>query len=210
MQSGLRVLVAVPCEIERAGLCLFVADAGFEVVAEASDGHGAVELAEECDPDVAVVDSSMPDLPALGLVHFLTRKCPGLQVLLYTDRCSRDWMDVALREGVRAFVLKTRVHKHLAPALRALADHRPYCEEAVDDVLLDDLLESGPHPATMELTSREWQVLQMAVEERSTKEMAQALGVSPKTIESFRTQVRRKLGFRTRADLIRYSLSRTK
>ena len=199
----MRVLVTVPAEVERAGLCLLVEDAGHRVVAEAADGHSSLALAQEREPDIAIVDTTIPDVPALGLVHFLSQKYPGLQVLLYTERCSRDWMQVALGEGVRAFVLKRRVGKHLAPALRALADHRPYWEEAVDDALLDDLLERGP-PPTMELTSREWQILQMSAEERTTKEMARTMGIAPKTVDQLRARLRRKMGFRSKADLARY------
>jgi DNA-binding NarL/FixJ family response regulator len=204
MRPDLRVLVAVPAEVERAGLCLMVKDAGHHVVAEAANGHSALALAQEFEPDVAILDATIPDVPALGVVHFLSQKCPGLQVLLFTEKCTMEWIHVALREGVRAFVLKRRVGKHLAPALRALSDRRPYWEEAVNDDVLDELLECGPRPPTMGLTSREWQVLQMAAEERSTKEMARTIGIAPRTIEFYRRMLRRKMGFRSKADLARY------
>ena len=200
----MRVLVAVPVEVERAGLSLMVADAGHQVVAEAADGQTALALAQERDPDIAIIDANIPDVPVLGLAHFFAQKCPGTQVTLYTESCSREWMLVALREGVRAFVLKREAGKHLAPALRALSDCRPYWEHAVDDALLDELLGCGPPPPTMGLTSREWQVLQMAAEERTTKEMARVLGIAPKTVTCFRTRLRRKMGFRSKADLARY------
>ena len=204
----MRVLVAVPAEVERAGLCLLVQDAGHKVVAEAADGHTALALAQERDPDIAFIDTAIPDVPALGLTHFLAQKCPGLQVLLYTEACSRELMHLALREGVRAFVLKREIGRHLAPALRALSDRRPYWENAVDDELLDQLLGCSPPPPTMGLTSREWQVLQMAAEERTTKEMAGVLGIAPDAVASFRTRLRRKMGFRSRADLARYVAQR--
>src|SRR4051812_12449143 len=205
---AMRVLVAVPAEVERAGLILMVQDAGHHVVGEAADAQSALALAEERAPDVAIVDSTIPDVPALGLVHFLMQRCPGLQVLLYTDRCHRDWMEAALREGVRAFVLKRQVGNNLSRALCALSDHRPYWEDAVDDDVLDDLLGRGPRPPPNRLTSREWQVLQMAAEERTAKEMARAIGVSPRTVETFRTSLRRKLCFRSKADLHRYVAQR--
>lgn len=200
----MRVLVTLPAEVERAGLCLLVKDAGHHVVAEAADGQKALALAQEHEPDIAIIDAAIPDVPALGLAHFFGQKCPGVQLLLFTERCNREWMHVAIREGVRAFVLKRHVGKHLAPAIRALSDQRPYWEEAVDDAILDELLECGPRPPTMGLTSREWQVLQMAAEERTTKEMAQTMGIAPKTVDHFRAQLRRKMGFRSKADLARY------
>jgi DNA-binding NarL/FixJ family response regulator len=194
-------MVVVPHEVERAGLCLLVEDAGYRVVAEAADGCTALALAQETEPDVVIVDFKIADVPALALVHFIMRKCPGTQILLYTERCERDWIGLALREGVRAFVLKGQIPKHLKPALRALSDNRPYWEDAIDDEVLDEYLQRGSRSA---LSSREWQVLQLAGEERTSKEMARLLGVSPKTIACVRTQLRRKLGFRNRADLIRY------
>lgn len=205
-QPELRVLVTVPGEVERAGLCLLVKDAGHRVIAEAANGQAALALAQEREPDVAIIDAKIPDVPTLGLVHFLSRKCPGLQVLLFTERCSMDWVEVALREGVRAFVLKRNVGKHLASALRALSDRRPYWQEAVSDELLDALLESGPQPPAETLTSREWQVLQLVAEERPTKEIARALGIAPRTVDHFRRTLRRKMGFRSKADLTRYVL----
>jgi DNA-binding NarL/FixJ family response regulator len=198
---SMNVLVVVPGEVERAGMRLLVEDAGHCVVAEAADGSTALALAEKTEPDVALVDFTITDVPALALIHSITRKCPGTQTLLYTQECGRDWIELALREGVRAFVLKGQTSKHLAPALRALSDHRPYWEGAVKDELLDELLECGPRPA---LTSREWQILQMVEQELTSKEMARALGISPKTIECFRARLRRKLGLRSKADLFRY------
>jgi DNA-binding NarL/FixJ family response regulator len=200
-----RVLIAVPFEVERAGLRLFIeADPQFQVVAEASQGQTALALARAIEPDIALIDGSISDVPALGLVHFLSHSCPGTQVLLYSDRCSRDWIEAALREGVRAFVMKAQVRKHLGPALRALADNRPYWEDAIDDALLDELLERTPNPAEGILTSREWQVLQMSAEGRTAKEMAKSLGLSHRTVECHRATLRRKLGFRRKAELIRY------
>jgi DNA-binding NarL/FixJ family response regulator len=204
-----RVLIAAPFEVERAGLRLFVeSESHFQVVAEAAGGTTALALARETEPDIALLDGSISDVPALGLVHFLTRSCPGTQVLLYSDGSSRDWIEAAVREGVRGFVMKSQVGKHLGPALRALADNRPYWEDAVDDALLDDLLERTPQPAHGLLTSREWQILQMSADGRTAKDMAKTLGLSHRTVECHRATLRRKLGFRRKADLIRYAAQR--
>jgi DNA-binding NarL/FixJ family response regulator len=204
-----RVLIAVPFGVERAGLRLFVeTDPRFQVVAEASGGQTAIALARAIEPDIALVDGSISDVPSLGLVHFLTRSCPGTQVLLYSDRCTREWIEAALREGVRAFVMKSQVAKHIGPALRALADNRPYWEDAVDDALLEELLEHTPDPAQGVLTSREWQILQMSADGRTAKEMAKSLGLSHRTVECHRSTLRRKLGFRRKAELVRYAVQR--
>ena len=203
------VLLVVPSEVERAGLHLMIeAEGTHDVIAEAAHGQAALALAEKLEPDIAVIDSALAAVPALGLVHFLSARCPGTQALFYTATCGKDWACAALREGVRAFVLKSKAGRHLGPALRALSDRRPYWIDAVDDETLDQFLERGARPAPSNLTSRELQVLEMAAHNKSSKEMAHTLGLSCRTVETHRRQLRRRLGIRNHADLLRYVLSK--
>jgi DNA-binding NarL/FixJ family response regulator len=183
------------------------AEGADDVVAEAANGQTALALAEKLDPEVAIIDSALSDVPALGLAHFLSARCPGTQSLFYTGTCGKDWACAALREGVRAFVLKSKAGRHLGPALRALADRRPYWIDAVDDETLDQFLQLGARPAPSSLTSRELQVLEMAVQNKTSKEIARTLGLSYRTVEYHRKQLRRRLGIRNQADLVRYVLS---
>ena len=200
------VMLVVPTSIERAGLRAFLEEAGgTRVVAEASEGSEALRLAQDTEPDVAIIDSWLPDTTALGLVHFMRLKLLRTQALIYMDSCQRDFIVNAVREGVRAFVLKSKANKHLRRALEALAAGRPYWEGAVDGTILDELLESGPRPSPSKLSSREWQVLQLVAQGRSDKQVAYALGLSTKTVVSHRSKLRRKLGFRSKADLFRYA-----
>ena len=117
------------------------------------------------------------------------------------------WITDALREGVRAVVLKSGSHEHLLPALDALADHRPYWEGAFADELLDELLEQGPRPSPASLTSLEQLILQLTAEGYPAKDAANALGVSQKTVVNTRTRLRRKLGVRSISDLTHYALN---
>jgi two-component system, NarL family, nitrate/nitrite response regulator NarL len=203
-----RVLLVVPSEVERAGLRLMIeAEGADDVIAEAANGQAALALAEKLEPEVAIIDAALADVPALGLVHFLSARCPGTQALFYTATCTKDWACAALREGVRAFVLKSKAGTHLGPALRALSDRRPYWIDAVDDETFDQLLQQGVRPTPSSLTSRELQVLEMAAQDKSSKEIARTLGLSFRTVEQHRTQLRRRLGIRNQADLVRYVLS---
>jgi two-component system response regulator NreC len=200
----LLVLLVIPHEVERAGLRLIIEEDGFNRVAgEAAEGKAALTLARDHRPDVVVLDSSLRDVPALALAHFLKHFCPWSQTLLYTEHSDRDGIVAALREGVRAFVRKSQPEQ-LVPALRALADHRPYWEGAVEDELLNEFLEPRP-PSQTNLTNRQLQVLQMVAAGRTRQEMARALAATPKEIGTIRTGVRRKLGLRTMAELIRYA-----
>ena len=201
----LLILLVIPHEVERAGLRLIIEeDSSNRVAGEAAEGKSALTIARDLRPDVVVLDSSLRDVPALALAHFLKHLCPWSQTLLYTEHSDRDGIVAALREGVRAFVRKSRP-EHLVPALRALADHRPYWEGAVEDELLNELLEPRPPPSLTNLTTRELQVLQMVATGRTCQEMARALEVTSKEMGTIRTGVRRKLGLRTMAELIRYA-----
>jgi len=205
-EAELRIIVVASSADERSGLrSLIESCPGYRVVAEAGDGRTALVLASEKKPDVMVVDDLLPDTTALGLCHLLTRKHPRVQILVHTSHNSRDWIVDALREGVRAFVLRSGAQCHLLPALKALSDHRPYWEGAVGDEVLDELLEGGVRPPPGNLSSMERQVLKLTAEGHTAKEMGEALGVSAKAVDRIRTGLRRKLGLRNVADLVRYA-----
>src|SRR5436190_18056604 len=141
-RSNLRILVVAAAHSERECLCASID--GFRdclLVGAPSDANSILRVAVQTRPDVAIIDCSDFDAIALGLCRLLMHNSANTQILLHTDRTSRVWITDALREGVRAVVLKSGSHGHLLPALDALADHRPYWEGAFDDELLDELLE---------------------------------------------------------------------
>ena len=195
----------VPHDVQRLGLhLLIVAEPGFRIVSETPDGKTALALAGEHAPDIVVLDASLADMPALTVAHFLTQRCPRAQVLMLTDSCSKEWLTTALRSGVRGFVPRARIAKHLLPALRALADHRPYWEDAVPKDLLQEMIGSRPSPPPSELSAREWQIVQYAAEGWTSKEIAQALSETTSAIDRMRARLRRRLGFHSSADLVAY------
>lgn len=111
----------------------------------------------------------------------------------------------ALREGVRAFVLKQDAKRHLLPALKALSDHRPYWEGAVGDELLKELLQVGPRPPPSHLSGVERQVLQLTAEGQTANEISEALGIPADAVERKRAGLRRMLGLTSVADLVSYT-----
>jgi len=178
----------------------------YQVVAEASDGRAAIELARETNPDITILDYSLPELNGLDLAHLLKRTFPRIEILLYTMHDREEIISDVLRAGVRGFVLKSDTERHLLAALDALSVHRPYFSNAVSETLLDKFLESKPQPCASSLTHREREVVQQIAEGRINKEIARILNISVKTVETHRASAMHKLKLRTTADLVRYAI----
>ena len=178
----------------------------YQVVGEAADGRTGLELARQTRPDIAIIDYSIPELNGLDLSHALKREFPKVEILLYTMHDREEIIMDVLRAGVRGFVLKSDTEKHLLAALDALSIRRSYFSGAISDTLLEQFLESKPHPLASSLTHREREVVQQVAEGRINKEIAARLNISVKTVETHRASALRKLKLRTTADLVRYAV----
>jgi DNA-binding NarL/FixJ family response regulator len=208
MTSPIRRIIIVDdhAAIRRGVRQLVETKAYYQVVGEAADGRTGLELAKETRPDIAIIDYSIPELNGLDLAHALKRECPRIEILLYTMHDREEIIMEVLRAGVRGFVLKSDTERHLIAALEALSIRRSYFSGAVSDALLDQLLESKPHPTASSLTHREREVVQQVAEGRINKEIAARLSISVKTVETHRASAMRKLKLRTTADLVRYAV----
>lgn len=178
----------------------------YQVVGEAANGREGLQLAREVRPDIAILDYSLPELNGLDLSHALKRELPRIEILLYTMHDREEIVTEILRAGVRGFVLKSDPEKHLIAALDALSIRRSYFSGSISDTLLDQFLESKPHPLASSLTHREREVVQQVAEGRINKEIAARLDISIKTVETHRASAMRKLKLRTTADLVRYAV----
>ena len=163
-------------------------------------------LARDTNPDIAILDFSLPELNGLDLAHSLKKNHPRMEILLYTMHDREEVIMEVLRAGVRGFVLKSDAERHLIAALDALSIHRPYFSGAISETLLEKFLESKPQPCASSLTHREREVVQQIAEGRINKEIAQELSISVKTVETHRASAMHKLKLRTTADLVRYAI----
>ena len=137
-RTSLRILIVSASDSERERLHdLIKGYRGCQVVGAPLHADSILTAVAETKPDVAIIDCANFDTIALGVCHLMTRFQPKMQLLLHTDRTSRQSTTDAVREGVRAIVLRSGSNEHLRPALEALADRRPYWEEAVEDGILD-------------------------------------------------------------------------
>ena len=173
------------------------------VVAEAADGHQALEMAREARPDIAIIDYSLPSLNGLDLTRALKRELPDLEILIYTMHDREEILADVLRAGARGYVLKSDSELHLQAAIEALADHRPYFSGMVSEALLKHFLDGNRPPGDLNaLTTREREVVQLIAEGQINKRIAHILDISVKTVETHRARMMEALGCRRANELV--------
>ena len=211
MNALLRIVLADDHEVVRAGLRALIDGAdGLTVVAEARDGAEAVAQARQLRPDVVVMDVSMPVLDGVAATEQLTRDCPDVRVLALTAHDDRGHVTRLLEAGAAGYVLKRAPTEELVRAIRTVAAGDTY----VDPLLAGKLLRGKP-PASpsggqtgMPLSGREEDVLRRIAWGESNKQIAGKLGVSTKTVETYKARFTQKLGLRSRTEMVRYALER--
>jgi DNA-binding NarL/FixJ family response regulator len=164
-----RILIADDHHAIRQGVrSLLGSHANWQIVGEASDGHEALRLARETQPDIAVIDYSLPLMNGLELTRALKRELPRTEVLIYTMHEREDLIVEVLRAGARGYVLKSDTGPHLVAAVEALALRKPYFSSEISETLLDHFVDSNHGGGGSTLTSREREIVQLIAEARST------------------------------------------
>lgn len=202
-----RILLADDHIVVREGLTKLLAREGFDVVAEASNGHEVIRLAGKQNIDVAILDIFMPLLNGLDAARELLKTSPKTKVILLTMHKEEQYVLEALRAGVSGYVLKSQAGQDLMQAIHEVAKGSVYLSPAVTGTVVEAYLAEGEAPvSSVSPTSRERAVLQLIAEGKTTKEIAQLLGVSVKTAESHRTNLMKKLDIHETAGLVRYAI----
>ncbi len=208
----IRVVLADDHPIVREGLRQLVnAQPDMRVVGEAGDGAEACRVARELQPDVLVMDLSMPVLDGAQATEQVRRDCPNVRVLALTVHEERLYLTQLLRAGASGFVLKRAAGSELVRAVRTVAARAIYIDPAIAGRLVDGYLESSPvegEQLRQALSERERDVLVRIATGFSNKEIAAELGLSVKTVESYKARATEKLGLKTRVDIVRYAAKR--
>lgn len=207
---SLRIILADDHRIMREGLrSLIDSEPGMEVIAEAENGRKAVELCREHDPDIIIMDIGMPDLNGTEATRQILRECPRTKVVALSTHKARQFAAGMLAAGASGYVVKGSAFRQLTEAIEAASQGKAYLSPDVADVVLHeyaDQLRKDESQASNILTDREREVLQLVAEGKSTREIAEALFVSPKTIETHRQHLMDKLDLHTVADLTKYAI----
>jgi DNA-binding NarL/FixJ family response regulator len=205
----LHVLVADDHGIVRSGLKMLIErQDGMRVVAEAEDGVAAVEAALRENPDVAVLDVSMPRMTGVQAAREIKARCPDTSVVLLSMHDEERYLFDGLKAGASGYVLKRAADEDLIEAVRSVAAGRPFLSSITQTGPVKEWLDQGEKGPRDPLTPRELDVVKLIAEAYTNKQIAEILKVSEKTVESHRANVLAKLGMRDRVELVRYAIRR--
>lgn len=211
MSHPTRILLADDHAVLRSGLRLLLTSHNeYEVVGEASSGTETLTLAEQLQPDLILLDLSMPALGGLDALPTLRKLAPSARVLILTMHDDPSYLRQALKLGANGYVLKKAADSELLSAVHAVLRGEVYVHPSMTRILLEDLLPeaqlTNSENAWDSLSEREREVLRLVALGHTSAEIAEQLSLSIKTVETYRARGMEKLGLRTRAALVRFVL----
>ncbi len=205
-----RIVLADDHKILREGLRSLLEDEeDFDVVAEADDGRQAIDLVEELKPDVIIMDIGMPNLNGIEATRYIKSGFPETRVLALSMHANERFVAEMLRAGADGYLLKDCAVDELITAIRTILRGKVYLSPDIMDVVVKDFLEimrEDEDSVYSILTQREREVLQLIAEGKTTREIADILNVSSKTVETHRQQIMKKLDLHNVAELTRYAI----
>jgi DNA-binding NarL/FixJ family response regulator len=207
----IRILLADDHTIIRSGLRLLLdQQADFKVVAEASDGREALELASKLHPDVAVLDIGMPQLNGIEATSQIVAKEPNTKVVILSMHSDEGYVLRALKAGARAYILKNSAEADLIRAVQSVADGKSFFSPVISKMLLEDYVRQIRDKHVEDsydlLTPREREILQLLAEGRTNKEVATLLNLSVYTVDAHRGNILQKLNLHGVPELVLYAV----
>lgn len=202
----MRVILADDHMMFRRGLRALLEKEDVEVVGEAADGLQAVNLACTLNPEIAVLDISMPHLNGIETTREIHKQRPDIKVVILTMFEDDTSVYEAFRANVKGYVLKTQAPADMVQALKELSMGRQYISPSIAKNVVEDYMRRAEEYPDNQLTSKERQVLQLVAEGNATKEIAKIMNLTSKTIESHRYRLMKKLGSTNIAGMVRHAV----
>ena len=178
-----------------------------QVVGVAGNGREAVAEALRLRPDIVIMDIAMPELDGVEATRRIVERSPETRVLILSMYLSAEHIFRALQAGAQGYVLKESAGEEVVDAIRALRAGKRYLSHRITETVIDDYLREGTNVSPLDsLSLRERDVLQLVVEGRTNAAIAQALSLSPKTVETYRARIMKKLKVRDTVELVKFSM----
>jgi DNA-binding NarL/FixJ family response regulator len=207
----IRVLVVDDHTIVRDGICALLAlAADIEVVDEAGNGKEALDKVRQLSPDVVLMDIAMPIMDGLEATRKVGKEFPKTKVLVLTQYAEKEYLFPIIEAGAQGFISKAAASSELASGIRAVHQGHSFLSPVAAKAFIEDYQLGAPmrgrEDSYQQLTGREREILKLLVEGYTTKEIADVLVLSPKTVEGHKTNLMAKLDVRNKTDLIKYAI----
>ena len=204
----IRIVVADDHTIVREGLKLLINhQTDMQVVGEASDGLDACQQVRDLNPDVLVMDVSMPNCNGAQATERLVREFPNVRILVLTVHEEKDYMRQLWKAGAKGYVVKRAAAQELTEAIRRVAAGQSHFDPTVTRKGIARRARKTPEAKPVELSERESEVLRLLARGHTNREVGTQLNVSVKSVETYKARLMEKLYLHTRADLVKYALS---
>jgi len=206
MAKKIKVLIADDHEILRYGISTFLSSAdNIEIVGEASSGEECIKLFKEKNPDVCVLDISMPDKDGIETTKAIREIDPNVKVLILSMHIDKVLLDKVLEAGINGYLLKDTEKTEILHGIESIAKGQQVFSNPISELITKSYLNGGKTPHDS-ITSRELEVLQLIVEGYSSKLIADKLDISPRTVDTHRGNIMQKLNIPNAAGLVRYAM----
>jgi two-component system response regulator NreC len=213
MPEKVTVLLADDHAVLRSGITLLLnRQDEFMVVGEAPTGLATIALTEELQPDLILLDLNMPGFGGLEAIPTLKQKSPDSKILILTMHDESEYLKQSLKSGASGYILKRAADTELLSAMRSVMSGEVFVHSAMTKSLLEDYLPDSEKGSVEDgwdgLSNREKQVLKLVALGHTSQEMAEQMKLSIKTVDTYRARMMEKMGFKTRAALVRFALQR--
>lgn len=207
----IRILITDDHQLFRDGIAnLLAASPQIEIVAQAENGHEAIEKAKRLKPDILIMDLSLPVINGVDATRILHKELPETKVLILSMHAEKNYIKEALEAGAFGYLFKDCTYDQLIEAINTVYHGKKYLSDKITEVLIQDYLNKDEEiqEKSPELSERESEILKLIAEGKSTCEIADLLFISVKTVGTHKQHILEKLNLKSTADLIKYAIKK--